>query len=363
MQRHRKLSRSLKHLLLIGTMLGIGPAAIAQPLPGNIPPVDETLAPYASTEDSVRLPDGRMLHFVCMGEGSPTVILSAGMGETSGTAWSRVQADMAKITRVCSWDRPGFGLSDGTAAPVDVSTIADDLATALATGTLPGPYVMVGHSLGSYESLLFTDRHPDQVVGMVLVDPSIPQQGQLRQQSEPALPAPNASPDPMVQIFRNCAASIRAGTAKPEGPDPDRCFAFPPMWPLVLRQALAAKMADPVQYETMASFIVNSASASDQVVNPSRNYRDMPLIVLSAGDRLQMPPGAPPPPLLTEAQIARQAAWEATFDRGQAELAELSTSGVNLRVPGANHHIQRSQPQAVLDAVAEVVEKARTSRR
>ena len=135
------------------------------------------------------------------------------------------------------------------------------------------------------------------------------------------------------------------------------------MWPIALRQALTAKMADPVQYETMASFIANSASASDQVVNSSRNYRDMPLIVLSAGDRLQAPPGAPPPPPLTEAQMARQAAREAVFDRGQAELAELSTNGVNLRVPGANHHIQLSQPQAVIDAVAEVVEKVRASGR
>jgi len=77
---------------------------------------------------------------------------------------------------------------------------------------------------------------------------------------------------------------------------------------------------------------------------------------------LQMPQGAPPPPPLTEAQMARHTAWEAVFDRGQAELAELSTRGVNLRVPGANHQIQRSQPQAVLDAVAEVVEEARTPR-
>jgi len=360
MQRHSTISRSLKHLFLIGTMWAIGPAAMAQPQPGSRPPVDETLTPYASTEDAVRLPDGRMLHFVCMGQGSPTIILSAGMGDFAGAAWGNIQPEMAETTRVCSWDRPGFGLSDGTSAPLDVAATTNDLEAALATGRIPGPYVMVGHSFGSYESLLFTDRHPDQVVGMVLVDPSIPGQTALMQQLEPARPASDASQDPMVQIFRKCAAGIRAGTAQPGGPDPDNCFNYPPMWPLAFRQALAAKLADPVQYETMASFVVNAPSASAGVANSSRSYQDMPLIVLTAGDRLRAPPGAPP---LSEAQKAQQAAREAVFDRGQAELAALSTSGVNLRVPGADHYIQRSQPQAVLTAVAEVVEEARTPRR
>jgi pimeloyl-ACP methyl ester carboxylesterase len=329
-----------------------------QPQPPGLPPVDETLAPYASTANSVELPDGRMLHMVCMGEGSPTVILSAGMGDFAA-AWSTVQPEMAKITRVCSWDRPGFGLSDGREEPVDVASTSADLEAALATGKVSGPYVMVGHSLGSYETLLFADRRPDSVVGMVLVDPSIPDQAAVFQ---PSQPAPDPAQNPMVQRFRRCAAAIRAGTAKAGGPDPDHCFDFPPIWPLALRQAMAAKVGNPVQYETMASFVVGSASGSKQVINPSRNYRDMPLIVLSAGDRLQPPPGASPLPL-TDEQKAAQAAAEESFNRGQAQLATLSTRGENTRVPGANHYIQRSKPQAVIEAVAEVVSEARTASR
>jgi pimeloyl-ACP methyl ester carboxylesterase len=325
-------------------------------VPANGPPVDETLVPYANAEDSIALPDGRRLHVVCMGKGSPTVILTAGAGDFAGAGWGTIQPEMAKITRTCAWDRSGFGLSDGTMAEVNSASTTADLEAALATGMIAGPYVMVGHSLGSFETLMYTDQHPDKVVGMVLVDPSIPDQfARLR----PGQPAPAAN-DPLVQRFRKCAADIRAGTVKADGPDPDRCFAYPPTWPPALRQALIKKVGNPVQYEAMASYLTNSALSTRQAINPSRNYRNMPLIVLAAVDRFALPPGAPP---LTDEQKAQMAAADAVMSRGQAELAALSTRGAILSVPGANHYIQRTKPQTVLDAVAKVVGEARASSR
>jgi len=121
------------------------------------------LAPYANMEDAVTMPDGRTAHFTCMGEGSPTVILIAGMGVNAAISWATTQPEMAKTTRVCAWDRPGWGLSDGAEGKHTVATSTAALEAALATGKIPGPYIMVGHSLGGYESLLYADRHPDQV--------------------------------------------------------------------------------------------------------------------------------------------------------------------------------------------------------
>lgn len=342
-------------LALMPMLLPIAAAAL-QPQHAALPrPVDPALAPYAGTADSVGLPDGRMLHFVCMGKGSPTVILTAGMGDFAATAWGNIQADMSRITRVCSWDRPGSGLSDGTEAPVTVATTTADLEAALATGQISGPYVMVGHSLGSYESLLYTDRHPDNVVGMVLVDPSVPGQLELEQAVAPSLAAIDAEGSPLVKIYRTCAADIHAGVAGPAGPDPHGCFAYPPTWPLALRQAMAAKVSNPVQYEAMASFLTTFAMDSAAAINPDRNYHNLPLIVLTATAR-----GTPPG--LTGEQQAESVRFDAALDRRQAELAALSRRGVDKRVPGANHYIQRSKPQAVLDAVAEVVREARQSR-
>lgn len=341
--------------ILAAVALTAAPTAHAQARPAGPPQVDETMLPYASTADSVKLPDGRMLHFVCMGKGSPTVILTAGLGNAAFEAWSHIQPDMARITRVCSWDLPGWGLSDGSAVPVSVETTAVDLEAALASGAISGPYVMVGHSAGSYQSLLFTDRHPDKVVGMVLIDPGVPGQGALAREAMPSQASANdLSKNPVVQILGKCAEDIRKGVAKAGGPDPDHCFDYPPSWPQALRAALSAKVSDPKQYQTMVSFVTSLAADSRVAVNPSRNYRDMPLIVLSATVQ-------PDPPGLSDAQKAETARYNALWGQKHDELAALSTRGVNARVPGADHYIQRSKPQAVLDAVAEVVREARAS--
>ncbi|WP_404712160.1 alpha/beta fold hydrolase [Sphingomonas sp. MMS24-J13] len=352
----RIMSRWLAVALLATIIASASAAPSDVAISGDGPPVDETLLPYANASDSVALPDGRKLHIVCMGKGSPTVILTAGAGDFAGTGWSNIQPEMAKITRTCAWDRTGFGLSDGTMAEVTVASTTADLEAALALGGIRAPYVMVGHSLGSYESLLFTDRHPDKVVGLVLVDPSIPDQFA---QLQPGQPAPDAAKNPGVQLLRKCAAEIRAETAKAGGPDPDRCFAYPHSWPAVLREALIEKGGNPAQYEAMASYQENTIVSMRQVVNPSRNYRKMPLIVLTAGDRAVLPPGAPPP---TDEQKARMAAMDTVINRRQADLAALSTRGTITQVPGANHYIQRTRPQAVLNAVAKVVMEVRASR-
>jgi pimeloyl-ACP methyl ester carboxylesterase len=292
-----------------------------------------------------------------MGKGSPTVILTAGGSNTAFSSWSMVQPAMARTTRVCAWDRPGWGLSDGSEDPQDSGTTTADLEAALATGKITGPYVLVGWSLGSYESLLFADRHPDQAVGMVLVDPSIPDQVAISERINQA-PAPDPRQSPVWAIFRTCAAQIRGGALKLGGPDPNNCVTYPANWPTELTQALAAKViGNPLQYETQMSMMISFAESSRHLVNPQRNYRDMPLIVLTATI------SPPPPPGATAEQLAHAQAWNDEWNRAHDALAALSTRGVNARVPGANHGIQITKPQVVIDAVNQVVAEVRGARR
>ncbi len=112
---------------------------------------------------------------MCAGTGSPTVILTAGLGGNA-LDWNTVQPQIGRTTRVCAWDRSGYGLSEGTQADQTVLTTTSDIEAALAALAIRPPYVMVGHSLGAYETLLFADRNPEKVSGMVLVDPSMPDQ-------------------------------------------------------------------------------------------------------------------------------------------------------------------------------------------
>jgi pimeloyl-ACP methyl ester carboxylesterase len=340
-------------MLMLAGLLGSSALAQQGPTPEQR---KEAMLPYATAPDAVTLPDGRELAFVCMGEGSPTVILTAGGGNTAFSSWSLVQPAMAKTTRVCAWDRPGWGLSDGSPEPQNSGTAAADLEAALATGKIPGPYVLVGHSIGSYESLLFADRHPDQAVGMVLVDPSIPDQDAISERLRPTTPAMRQQQEQILDIFRTCSAQIRSGSLRLGGPDPNNCVAYPTAWPEALRQALTVKvMGNPLQYESQASMMASIPESSRIVINPQRNYRDMPLIVLTATV------GPPSPPGATAEQVAASAAWEEEWDRGHDALAALSTRGVNARVPGANHSIQDTKPQVVIDAVEAVVAEVRAA--
>jgi len=343
------------------------PAAALQPPPAGAiqslgpppEPAAETFVPYASTEDSVKLPDGRMLNFVCMGQGSPTVILTPAMGMMMARAWGGVQPRLAEVTRVCAWDRPGFGLSDGANWKQTAEATTRDLETALGSGNLPGPYVMVGHSLGSIESMLFADGHRDQVVGMVLIDPAFPDQQAVLKRAAPLMPDPaDGPPDPLLQSMKTCAADIRAGAARPGGPDPHGCFSYPPSWPEELRKAIAEHQHDnALLFENIASSVESSGESMTQAVNPSRNYGDMPLIVLT-NTASPARPGAPPE--MQETVVAMNEAW----NTAHVELAALSTRGVNARVPGSDHMMHLSGKAAVvIDAVEAVVREAREASR
>jgi pimeloyl-ACP methyl ester carboxylesterase len=113
---------------------------------------------------------GRSLYLECEGSGSPVVILQAGAGGDS-TAWHTVQPAIAEKTTVCSYDRAGRGASDNPRAPQDASAIATDLHALLAAADLTGPYVFVGHSSGGPYLRVYADAYPEDVAGLVLIDP------------------------------------------------------------------------------------------------------------------------------------------------------------------------------------------------
>lgn len=241
-----------------------------------------------------RIAGGKTINFECMGAGSPTVILTAGLGGSSAD-WSDVQPQVAQTTRVCAWDRPGSGFSSKSTGHETAAETTADLIAALKVAGIKGPYIVAGHSLGSYESLLLKDRAPEAVVGMVLVDPSIPDQGDRL----------------------------------------NKAVGKPPLSGKALLNPL---------------FI-----SSKQVLDPKRNYGEMPIVVLTSTKVPELPPGTP------DAVSARAtfAAMDAEMHRGHAELAALSSRGVQRAVPDSGHYIQSDQPNAVIGAIREVISAAR----
>jgi len=116
--------------------------------------------------------NGHQMHLVCMGEGSPAVILQAG-GVAESLWWYRVQNELAEHTRVCAFDRPGLGWSEPASGPREALTIVAELHTLLQEAGVPAPYVMAGHSYGAILTRVYAAEYPQEVVGIALIDSQI----------------------------------------------------------------------------------------------------------------------------------------------------------------------------------------------
>ena len=115
---------------------------------------------------------GYRLHLNCQGApvpGSPTVVMEGGNAEC-GLTWASVQPEVARFTRVCTYDRAGLGWSERSPKPRTATNIVDELNALLTQAGVEPPYVLVGHSIGGMFVRLYAHRFADQVVGMVLVD-------------------------------------------------------------------------------------------------------------------------------------------------------------------------------------------------
>src|SRR4051812_31993730 len=104
---------------------------------------------FAAAAGSVRLPTGERLQAHCTGSGGPAVVLEAGISATS-LSWSMVQPAIAEFTRVCSYDRAGLGRSDAGRGAISATSNADTLRALLHGVDVPPPYVLVGHSYGTF---------------------------------------------------------------------------------------------------------------------------------------------------------------------------------------------------------------------
>ena len=116
---------------------------------------------------------GHQLHLYCEGSGGPTVVLEAPATAMS-SAWAWVQADVAKMTRVCSYDRAGLGWSEAGDAPFTPEAVPTELNALLQGAGEHAPYVLAGAELGAAYASLYASRYQADTVALILVDPPGP---------------------------------------------------------------------------------------------------------------------------------------------------------------------------------------------
>lgn len=302
---------------------------------------------YARPVQPVTLPDGRRINWVCRGKSGPTVILEAGHAASS-IAWIKVQSRLEGQVRACAYDRAGMGFSDPGPNPRDLAHLADDLKQALRAARLKPPYILVGHSLGGLAVRYYASLHPDEVAGLVLVDPSSPRQ-------DARLYAVLGRTPPDLNAGRRaCLQAAERGELVPEGPLYGKCVGEAPAgWPEPMRAARAALRRTPAYHRTLVSEFETLAGAdSDQIEASRRSFGAMPLIVLTAGKPLENP-SLPSP---YREQVA------ALLVAMRDEAAALSTRGENRLIPNSGHNMQTDDPDAVARAILEVAAAARARR-
>ena len=321
----------------------------------------QTIVPssvYASPQNLVAIDGARRLNLYCDGSGSPTVVLDAGSGASMAT-WRHVQAEIAKVTRACAYDRAGLGSSDAATRPSDLENIVDDLHRLVKAARIETPFVYVGHSLAGMVGLLYVATYPDDIAGAVLVDPSFAGQTEAMQAELPAESRNSISDslDHWLWGLRGCLALARQGElSNPQTVKGHQCavitseLSSDPDIALdtVLFRTMVHDRTLPRVWEAQVSEIENfvqrgglpSTDTSElNSVNPS--FGDKPLAVLTSG--------------VVQGDPKAAAAWRAGHDR----IAALSTRGDNTIVPGARHYVQIDRPAAVIDAVRRVVAVAR----
>jgi pimeloyl-ACP methyl ester carboxylesterase len=119
--------------------------------------------------------DGHQLRLLIAGHGGPAVVFEAGGFAAAGgplESWERVQPAVSRFTSTVSYDRAGIGRSPPGPKPRDARQVARELHTALGNAHVPPPYVLVGHSFGGPLNRVFADMYPDEIAGMVLLDPT-----------------------------------------------------------------------------------------------------------------------------------------------------------------------------------------------
>jgi pimeloyl-ACP methyl ester carboxylesterase len=256
------------------------------------------------------------LHLHCSGQGEPAVVMDAGLGGTS-LDWVRVQPELAKYTRVCTYDRAGYGWSELGPRPRSSGRIAEELRTLLHTAAVPEPYVLVGHSFGGYNVRLFASNYPEETAGLVLVDAA--HEDQVRRFREEG--GINTAPRGQFVVF-----------SSPDIPD---------NMPYGVRPLVRSLVSSSAAYQTIHDEMISFRRSATQVRNASP-LPDVPLVVITRGQRVW--PDTRKGDLL-----------ERLWAKLQDDLAERQIHVPHLFAQNSGHYIQLDEPGVVVNAVRSVI--------
>jgi pimeloyl-ACP methyl ester carboxylesterase len=285
------------------------------------------------------------LHLHCEGDGPVTVVLENGLTANYST-WLLVQPRLVALTRVCSYDRAGMGWSDPSPDPTRAEFVSRDLARLLDAAAIAPPYLLVGWSAGGVFARRFQHDHPDAVAGIVFVDSSHEQQ-RLRLPEPPGGDSESAVREQLVLCNRVAwTGAVRLSGAM------EMINAR-----LDLPEATGAEllaMSNRTDYCRGGLKEIEGFPLDLVAEHGPDSLGELPIAVLTRG-RASQPGDFPGVELPAEFLVETDRVW----NEMQTELAALSSRSVHRVVNDSGHAIPLEAPEAVVDAVGDLLRLVR----
>ena len=301
---------------------------------------------------------GFRLNLYCMGSGSPTVVFDSGW-EDWAPAWSKVQPQIAKWTRVCSYDRAGAGFSEPGPMPRTSVRVAEELHTALHNAGVSGPYILVGSAFGGDNVRVFADRYMPEVAGLVMVDadPDEFEPKTVEEQHRGVIR--------IVSQLRDCRNAIAEHKPLPMMPSrpgrPQRTCAqqfFRGLPEAEWSPELNARLLEIAQtkvamYDAYISEMEQTPWDETYLQQHRRSFGARPIRVLTSGNHgvghLETKPADTP----------EHMKYEQETTLAQARWLELSSNAKQIFARHSSEYIQFDEPETVINAIREVYDQSR----
>jgi pimeloyl-ACP methyl ester carboxylesterase len=293
---------------------------------------------FARPPGEIYLVNGHRMHIDCVGSGSPAIVLDAGLG-SDALIWGGVQPQLAKTTRVCSYDRAGFGWSDQVPGPRDADHIAAELHQLLAEANVTGPIVLMGHSIAGMYIRDYAAHYPENVAGLIFVDGSTPLQDEnpaLKAAGETGL-AQKAS----ILVMRSAAMTgisrLMGGCAKPI-----------PGFGAAAGQLLSEDLCHP-KYNSIEREL-ESFNASGHETIHTGPFGALPVLIFS-----QDPARTTSLRFVPREMVDMESAW----GRMQEDLKKLSTRSRRIIAKGSGHAVQIDRADLIRKEVPLFIDQIR----